>query len=233
MLRKATKDFLLSIAAMGVLAGTPAASGQGLGAAGVLVPDVECLALNIYHEARGEPVAGKVAVGHVVLNRVQDKRFPNQACAVVRQGGEKRLNHCQFSWWCDGRSDQPRDAEAWAQALDIAKQVYDGKTVDPTGGALWYHADYVSPSWGKTLPRGPKIGRHIFYGGDGSTAENLEPATGTKMASLANGRIVEARGEHGDVAVTTAEFGGHLVTIFRFQAIGEQVSALISRLRVL
>ena len=78
--------------------------------------DLNCLALNIYFEARSEPLDGKLAVGHVVLNRAADKRYPNKICEVVKQGGEKRRNKCQFSWWCDGRSDRPRDLQAWKES---------------------------------------------------------------------------------------------------------------------
>jgi len=125
--------------------------------------EIACLALNIYFEARGEPDLGKVAVGHVVLNRVADRRFPTTVCDVVRQGGEDKLHRCQFSWWCDGRSDRPRDIRSWKEVKAVAHRVYWGFSPDPTAGALWYHADSVSPSWGKVFDRGPKIGQHIFY----------------------------------------------------------------------
>ncbi len=125
--------------------------------------EVECLALNIYFEARSEPEAGRLAVGHVVMNRVSSKRFPSPVCDVVRQGGELRRYRCQFSWWCDGRSDTPRNKREWQKSSEIALAVYWGRTEDPTAGALWYHADYVKPSWRKAFERGPKIGRHIFY----------------------------------------------------------------------
>ena len=128
--------------------------------------EIGCLALNIYFEARGEPDLGKTAVAHVVLNRVVDKRFPTTVCDVVRQGGEQKLHRCQFSWWCDGQSDQPRNDEAWQKVKAVAQQVYWGFAPDPTTGALWYHADSVSPSWGKVFDRGPKIGQHIFYKDD-------------------------------------------------------------------
>jgi spore germination cell wall hydrolase CwlJ-like protein len=125
--------------------------------------ELHCLALNIYHEARGEPDKGKRAVGHVVMNRVTDHRFPRSVCQVVRQGGERRRHRCQFSWWCDGRSDQPRNKSAWDASIEIAREIIAGQSADPTGGALWYHADYVSPYWRKAFKRGPKIGTHIFY----------------------------------------------------------------------
>ena len=125
--------------------------------------EINCLALNIYFEARGEPVDGKIAVGHVVLNRVADKRYPDKICAVVKQGGQKPRNRCQFSWWCDGRSDRPRDLQAWTESQVLARVVFWGYAEDPTGGALWYHADYTLPAWGRKLERGPMIGRHQFY----------------------------------------------------------------------
>jgi spore germination cell wall hydrolase CwlJ-like protein len=125
--------------------------------------EINCLAKNIYFEARSEPIDGKLAVGHVVLNRVADTRYPTSICEVVRQGGEEPLNRCQFSWWCDGRSDKPKNARAWQQSLVLARVVFWGYSEDPTRGALWYHADYVKPVWRKVLPVGPKIGKHIFY----------------------------------------------------------------------
>ena len=124
---------------------------------------LRCLALNIYHEARGEPLQGKIAVAHVVLNRVAAQRFPAQVCAVVQQGGERRRYRCQFSWWCDGRSDQPRDVAAWRESLLVALLIRRGATDDPTKGALWYHADTVTPYWSKVFKPYKKIGRHIFY----------------------------------------------------------------------
>lgn len=125
--------------------------------------DMECLALNIYFEARGESALGRRAVGHVVMNRVNDRRFPNSICDVVHQGGYQILNRCQFSWWCDGRSDQPYNRVQWIKSLKLALEIYVGKSEDPTNGALWYHADYINPYWSRAFQRGPKIGRHIFY----------------------------------------------------------------------
>jgi spore germination cell wall hydrolase CwlJ-like protein len=126
--------------------------------------EIKCLAQNIYFEARSEPELGKLGVAFVVMNRVASKRFPDTVCNVVRQGGEERRHHCQFSWWCDGKSDSPTNFPSWSESLKIAGAVYWGRLDDPTSGALWYHADYVAPSWSKIFHRGPKIGRHIFYG---------------------------------------------------------------------
>ena len=125
--------------------------------------NLRCLALNIYHEARGEPLQGKIAVAHVVLNRVAARRFPGQVCAVIKQGGERRRYRCQFSWWCDGRSDRPRDVAAWRESLLVALLIRRGATDDPTQGALWYHAETVQPYWSKIFRANTKIGKHIFY----------------------------------------------------------------------
>ncbi len=134
-------------------------------AAGVDVPrELECLALTIYFEARGEPDEGKIAVGHVVMNRATHPLFPHKVCEVVQQGGEKLRFRCQFTWWCDGRSDQPADWRAWEKSKALARRIFWDYSRDPTAGALWYHADYARPRWRGDLSRGPKIGRHVFYG---------------------------------------------------------------------
>ena len=124
---------------------------------------LDCLALNIYHEARGEPDDGKVAVAQVVMNRVADRRFPDDVCDVIKQGGTQPRYACQFTWWCDGRSDRPRDRLAWQDSMSLARQVMNGAVKDPTGGALWYHADHVNPPWGAHLTPAGNIGRHVFY----------------------------------------------------------------------
>ena len=124
--------------------------------------ELECLALNIYFEARGEARDGQVAVAHVVMNRVADDRFPGAVCDVVQQGGKETID-CQFSWWCDHLDDRPTHMADWGEARDIARTVYWGMDDDPTGGALWYHATYVKAYWRGGYEKGPTIGRHIFY----------------------------------------------------------------------
>jgi len=120
---------------------------------------VDCLADNIYHEAGYEPEDGKVAVALVTLNRLQDPRFPKDICAVVKQ---KTRSTCQFSWFCENKVTN-RAKEVYTQARDIAVHVYVNyeKLPDITGGALYYHADYVNPRW--KLEKTTTIGRHIFY----------------------------------------------------------------------
>jgi spore germination cell wall hydrolase CwlJ-like protein len=123
---------------------------------------LECLALNIYHEARSESEAGQMAVAAVTLNRVRSETFPDLVCDVVQQGGEHR-NRCQFSWWCDGKSDRPTETEAWKRARRIARRSLRGLAPDPTDGALYYHATYVKPRWTRTFERTARIGNHVFY----------------------------------------------------------------------
>lgn len=123
---------------------------------------LECLALNIYHEARSEPEIGQVAVAAVTLNRVRSDAYPDSVCAVVKQGGE-RLHRCQFSWWCDGRSDRPDESRAWSKAKEMARLSLLGLTADPTEGATHYHASYVRPSWADAFEKTARIGKHHFY----------------------------------------------------------------------
>lgn len=124
---------------------------------------LRCLALNIYWESRSEEARGQLAVAAVTLNRVRDPRFPNSICGVVKQGGWKQRHRCQFSWWCDGKKDEPKDATAWRKAQILARLSYAGVINDPTRGALWYHADYVAPDWRTAMRQTAQIGRHVFY----------------------------------------------------------------------
>lgn len=130
----------------------------------------QCLSLNLYHEARGDSELGQKAVGWVTLNRVHSERYPNTVCDVVYQGhydssGNPIRNKCQFSWWCDGRSDTPRDQEAWAQSQQVAHEVMQtyGLAEDFTSGATMYHASYVNPYWASSYERTVRIDTHIFY----------------------------------------------------------------------
>lgn len=147
-------------------------------------PELYCLAQNIYFESKSEPLAGQYAVADVVLNRVNDTRFPNSICGVVRAGPVKESwktkqypdlddserkynpvrNMCQFSWYCDGKSDSIRDSDAWRIAQIVAYKItYADKFRGITEGATHYHADYVSPRWAPTLQLVTSISTHIFY----------------------------------------------------------------------
>ena len=137
---------------------------------------VECLALNMYHEARNQGTAGILAVSAVVLNRVKDQRFPNSICEVIYQGPVREswkrngtyfpIKHrCQFSWYCDGKSDTPHNKKQYQRLLALSEAILykDMPTVDITDGALFYHADHITPGWAKTKQRTTEIGDHIFY----------------------------------------------------------------------
>ena len=125
--------------------------------------DRHCLATAIYHEARGEPVRGQIAVAQVVLNRVKSEYYPNTVCGVVFQNDHWR-NRCQFSFACDGKSDRWRDRQSWALAEAIANKVADGSAyLTDVGQATHYHADYVNPRWNRSMNKVSKIGQHIFF----------------------------------------------------------------------
>lgn len=125
--------------------------------------DRSCLATAIYHEARGEPVRGQIAVAQVVLNRVKSQYYPNSVCGVVFQNDHWR-NRCQFSFACDGKSDSWRDRQSWATAIAISDMVADGSAyLTDVGQATHYHADYVNPRWNRSMKKMSKIGRHIFF----------------------------------------------------------------------
>ena len=137
---------------------------SGARAAGREVPHgaLRCLALAVYFEARSEPRTGKEAVAHVVLNRVQHAGFPGGVCDVVEQGSQG--GHCQFSWYCDGRSDQPTSTRMWESAQDVAREVLAGQSDDPTGGALYFvRARAKRAAWTQRLTQVARIGSHVFY----------------------------------------------------------------------
>ena len=123
-----------------------------------------CIALNVYYEARSEPLESQIGVAHVVLNRVASDKFPDDACTVVQQGLEKGLGRCQFSWYCDGKSDEHEGGTAWDESVYLALLIYSEEfTIDVTEGALWYHATYVSPNWAEHYEKTVRINEHIFY----------------------------------------------------------------------
>ena len=147
-------------------------------------PELYCLAMNIYFEARAEPRAGQYAAADVVLNRVQDNSYPNTICEVVKEGpireswktrknsdlsdNERKYypikNRCQFSWYCDGRADKVYDSDAWRIAQEIAFRIVNERRMRGlTEGSTHYHADYVSPKWAKQIDLVGRVGTHIFY----------------------------------------------------------------------
>jgi len=141
-----------------------------------LNPELEeaqyCMAKNIYFEAGNQPVAGKIAVAQVVQNRVMNEHYPNNICDVVYQAKWKEnwkgtlipVRHmCQFSWFCDGKSDDPVDSATWMFSLLVADSVMNGEYGDITEGATHYHADSVYPYWAESLNQTVIINNHTFY----------------------------------------------------------------------
>ena len=138
----------------------------------VPIKEIECMAINAYHEARSQSVAGQLATMHVVLNRVISNKFPNTICGVVTQGptyvnwlGNEWpvRDKCQFSWYCDGMDDTAKDVESYKRIYDLAEYVTTAETYDYTEGATHYHADYVDPFWNKSFTKVTQIDSHIFY----------------------------------------------------------------------
>ena len=136
----------------------------------------KCLADNIYFEARNQPLAGQFAVMSVTINRVNDDRYPNTVCEVVKQGPHRPSwkgtgemipvrHRCQFSWYCDGKSDKIFQQNAFDKIYEMSYSILSGemKIVDITEGATHYHADYVNPEWAKTKTKTIEIEDHIFY----------------------------------------------------------------------
>ena len=119
-------------------------------------PEIRCLAKNIYHEARGEPYWGQAAVAMVTLNRVDDRRWPNTICAVVKQPR-------QFSWV--GVAGKPQDRNAWLRALAIAEVLMANPQARDEFPATHYvhqrlHHRLV---WTRELKTWGQIGQHVFY----------------------------------------------------------------------
>ena len=127
--------------------------------------DLECLAENVYFEARGEPLEGQYAVAEVTLNRTRSDNFPHTICGVIHEirwnPGRERLV-ADFSWTEQGRLS-PQDGPAWKQAMSVAIAVYDDLHEPLVPGALFYHATNVHPEWSKVRKAVATIGKHIFY----------------------------------------------------------------------
>jgi spore germination cell wall hydrolase CwlJ-like protein len=130
-------------------------------AASSLDDSSRCLALALDWEAKTEGPDGMLAVASVVLNRVAHPAFPSSVCAVVTQGGEQPP--CQFSWWCDGKSDRPTDPQAWSLARRLARAALAEAPPDRTKGALFFHNTSIATPWLRKRQRTAQIGRHVFY----------------------------------------------------------------------
>lgn len=128
--------------------------------------DVRCLAKNIYYEARNEPKEGKVAVGVVTLNRVENPKYPKSICEVVNHRTKSREGKtvCQFSWTCM-RLAKPQESDPlWLDSIRIAKNLLLGQYTHwekKYERAHHFHNTSVNPGWNLRVVA--RIGRHIFY----------------------------------------------------------------------
>ena len=117
-----------------------------------------CLATAVYFEARGESLEGQLAVARVVINRAASGRYPPDWCSVVKQP-------YQFSFVRHGEfPEADTSSDAWRKAEAVAELAAANVVPSVASNVLWYHADYVNPSWGHRLNMVEKIGAHIFYG---------------------------------------------------------------------
>lgn len=120
--------------------------------------ELKCLALNLYHEARGEGVIGMLLVGHVTLNRVDSKLFPNSICEVVYQDS-------QFSWVKLIKNHTPKNKELYKKALELSKLLMN-RDFDRSNGALFYiNRENVNkiPRWVNIYTKVQKYNNHEFY----------------------------------------------------------------------
>ena len=151
------------------------------------VDEMHCLAKNIYFEARGESTKGKIAVANVTMNRVDSPKYPNTICGVVYQAKYSKWwqqhngslvpirNQCQFSWYCDGKTDAlyltnakgdviKGNMQAWTDSLQIAEDSIRGNITDITLGATHYfNPDLADPYWAYHYTKLTEIESHDFY----------------------------------------------------------------------
>ena len=121
--------------------------------------EANCIAVAVYHEARGETLEGQLAVARVIMNRAASGKYPSSWCGTVKQPW-------QFSFVNPRTGDYPavdEDSVSWKRALGITRLAIHNAVPTLDTDVLWYHADYVAPSWGRRLNRVEKIGAHIFY----------------------------------------------------------------------
>lgn len=122
---------------------------------------ITCMARSIYWESKGGNSPDMEAVASVVMNRLGHEGFPDTVCGVVKQGSESA--HCQFSWWCDGRSDSVQEEARYAIAKEIARKALNRQLDDRTHGALYFHDRHVSPDWARAYVKTTETADFLFY----------------------------------------------------------------------
>ena len=136
-----------------------AALADRYGVGAPLNEEANCMAVAVYHEARGETPEGQLAVARVIMNRAVSGKYPTTWCGVVKQPW-------QFSFVNPRTGDMPgvdETSASWRKAQGITRLAMANAVPSLSTDVLWYHANYVSPSWGRRLTRVSQIGAHIFY----------------------------------------------------------------------
>jgi N-acetylmuramoyl-L-alanine amidase len=119
--------------------------------------EANCIAVAVYHEARGESLEGQLAVARVIMNRAASGQYPTSWCGVVKQPW-------QFSFVQNGRLPSVDEGSiSWHNAVGITRLAINNAVPSLSNDVLWYHANYVAPSWGRRLTKVSQIGAHIFY----------------------------------------------------------------------
>ncbi|HET6940596.1 MAG TPA: cell wall hydrolase [Sphingomicrobium sp.] len=119
--------------------------------------EANCIAVAVYHEARGESLEGQLAVARVIMNRASSGQYPTSWCGVVKQPW-------QFSFVHNGRFPSVDEGSvSWHNAVGVTRLAINNAVPSLSNDVLWYHANYVAPSWGRRLTRVSQIGAHIFY----------------------------------------------------------------------
>jgi N-acetylmuramoyl-L-alanine amidase len=124
-----------------------------------MTDEANCIAVAVYHEARGESLEGQLAVAKVIMNRAASGKYPTSWCGVVKQPW-------QFSFVNPHSGQYPsvdQASDAWRKALGVTRLAVANAVQSVPSDVLWYHANYVAPSWRNNLTRVEKIGAHIFY----------------------------------------------------------------------
>ena len=122
-----------------------------------LSDEANCIAVAVYHEARGESLEGQMAVAQVIKNRAMSGKYPSDWCGVVKQPWQfSFVRHGQFP-------SVDVNSEAWRKAVGITRLAVANAVPSVPKDCLWYHANYVAPRWSNKLQRVEQIGAHIFY----------------------------------------------------------------------
>src|SRR3546814_654655 len=116
--------------------------------------ELRCLATAVYFESKGEPLEGQLAVAQVILNRMESRRFADTICGVVHQPR-------QFSY--SKTAAVRTQSKNWRTAVAIASIAREERWQEIAPDALFFHANYVAPSWRQSRVKVSQVGAHIFY----------------------------------------------------------------------